>query len=401
MSGESLDPILFQDKGVLTQEERLAVLQSSTKLHIGIPRELFSEENRIALTPSGVKSLVENGHSVVMEKDAGLNSHFTNEMYEDAGAQISSNSDEVLSHSIILKISPPSEKELRKIKPNSTIFSALQINTLSAESLEIIQKKKIVACAYDFLKDYENKYPILEVLEEISGLASVFLAAQFLSSDNCGKGILFGNIYGIPSTKMCIIGTNQAALTAAKHALNLGVSVSIFDKVVSGLRTISTQLSSQIQTGIYNSEMFKSSIRSSDVIVAASNAQNLKDIIISEDLIKQMKPGSVVIDLTLDRGGCVETIELQPKTNPYVKHDVIHYGMYNLPSNYAQTASFGINNVLVPLLMQIGVDGHIEHALRLNEGLRDSVFSYKGLVTNERVARWFKKRYNDIRLLMY
>lgn len=401
MSGESFEPILFQQQGILAQEERLAILQSSKKLHIGIPKELFSDENRVALTPSGVRSLVENGHSVVVEKDAGLKSHFTNEMYEQAGAIINSSNDEVLSHSIVLKISPPTEKELQKIKPNSTIFSALQINTLSAASLEIIQQKEIIACAYDFLKDDEEKYPILEVLEEISGLASVFLAAQFLSSVNEGKGMLFGNIYGIPSTKMCIIGTNQAALTAAKHALSLGVTVSIFDELVSGLRAISTQLSSQIQTGIYNSEAFQNSILESDVIVAASNTQNLKEIVISEDLIKHMKPGSVVIDLTLDRGGCIESIELQPKTNPYVKHGVIHYGMYNLPSNYAQTASTGINNVLVPLLIQIGIDGHMEHALRLNEGLRDSVFAYKGLVTNERVSRWFEKRYNDIRLLMY
>jgi len=389
----------FSKDILIPQEERLAIQFRKSELQIGIPKEFRLQEKRICLTPDAVGTLVAHGHKIIIESKAGEAAHFSDQDYTEMGARITYDTEEVFKSNIVLKVEPPDLKEVEYLEPDSILISALQIKTQEKNIIQKIIDKKVTTIAYEFLKDEQGSFPIVRAQSEIAGTASILIAAELLTKPHIGKNLLLGNISGVPPANVVIIGAGTVGEFASKTALGLGASVKVFDNSVTRLRRIKKILNNQIYTSTINPNVILDALQRADVVIGAIKGKTRTPVIITEPMIQMMQEGSVLIDVSIDRGGVSETSEITTHSDPViVKHGVVHYGVPNIPARYARTASLSLSNIFLPYLLDIGEKGGIDGAAAINRGLRNGIYIYKGVLTNKSVANWFEMDFKDINL---
>jgi alanine dehydrogenase len=385
-----------------TLEETLDIKPKGAQLHIGIPKEIAFQENRIALTPDAVSVLVSNGHEVTIEHNAGEASHFADKDYSEAGARIVYNREEVYRAPILVKSAPVIDEELPLLQQSQMIISPIHLSVLKAELLQKMMDKRITAISFENLKDDSGTYPIVRSMSEIAGSAVMLIAAQYLSSANHGKGVLLGGISGIAPTKVIIIGAGIVGEYAARAALALGASVKVFDNSVYRLKRLQNNIGHRLWTSVIEPRMLAKQLKTCEVAVGALGSESGRTpIVVSEEMVSGMRAGSVVIDVSIDRGGCFETAEITTHESPiYLKYGVIHYCVPNIPSGFARTASQAISNVLMPLLLEAGDDGGFERMVWHQIHLRSGIYMFKGALTNFYLSERFNLKYTDLNLLI-
>lgn len=392
----------FTKQQLLPQEEKLEIARHKSELFIGIPKETSYQERRISLTPDAVNSLVSNGHRVLIEAGAGLNASFTDKEYSDAGAEISQDTKKVLSCPIILKIEPLTTAEIEFVNPKTIVISAIQLKTRKKRYFDALSKKKITALAFEYIKDEDGSYPAVKSLSEIAGTASILIASELMINNQFGKGLLLGNITGVPPTEVVIIGAGTVGEFAAKTAIGLGASVKVFDNSITKLRRLQNNLNQRVFTATLQPKTLFKAIRRCDVAIGAMRGEDRCPVLVSESMVENMKKGAVIVDVSIDTGGCFETSEVTTHEKPtFIKNNVIHYCVPNIPSRYSKTASYSISNILTPYLIQIAEDGGIESAIRCNNGLKNGVYLYHGILTNKTISEWFDLPYSDLNLIVF
>ena len=394
------NPLMYG--GMLPQEEMLAIGKKHKKLTIGIPREKQQIEQRVSLTPEAVEVLVDNGHEIILESKAGEGARYTDTDYSECGAYIVENKKLVLGADVILKVSPLDIKEVEMLKGNQVILSSIHLSRQSEEYIRGLMDKKSTAIAIEQIKDEHDCYPIIQSMSAISGISAINIAAELLSNQNNGKGILLGGISGITPTEVVIIGADTVAEFAARAAIGMGALVKIFDNSPHKLEELQRNLGQRIHTSIFHPKVLRRTLKSADVVIGALNLWDTGPrYFVTEDMVKEMKKGSVIIDLSIDQGGCIETSEYRSHQNAvYTKYDVIHYCVPNLPSRVARTASIALSNILSPILVTIANSGGFKPFLKANLGVRNSVYLYNGILTNEYLGNQFGIPSKDIDLLM-
>jgi alanine dehydrogenase len=385
-----------------TLEETLDVKPEGMKLDIGIPKEIAFQENRIALTPDAVGVMVLNGHKVIVEHNAGTGSHFSDKDYSDAGAIISYDKTEVYKAPLLVKSAPVVSEDLPLLQLNQTIISPIHHSALKKEIVEKMMEKRITALSFENMKDDSGTYPIVRSMSEIAGSALMLIAGQYLSSFNKGKGVLLGGISGIPPTKVVIIGAGIVGEFACRNALALGASVKVFDNNVYRLKQLQNNLGQRVWTSVLEPRILAKQLRTCEVAVGAlSNEFGRAPVVVSEEMVAAMRPGSIIIDVAIDRGGCFETSELTSHENPtFVKHGVVHYCVPNIPSGFARTASQAISNVLMPLLLQVSDEGGFEEIVWHNFNMREGIYLFKGALTDFYISQKFDLKFTDLNLLI-
>lgn len=385
-----------------TQEQMLEVKKKKNSFFIGLPKEISLQENRITLTPDAVALLVNNGHEVWLENKAGMGSKFTDQQYSEAGAKIVYSPQEVYKANFILKIEPPTAEEIEFMRPGQTLISAIQLGHMDPENLQLMLKKKITALAYEFIEDKVGGMPIIRAMSEIAGSTVMLIAAEYLSTANNGKGVLLGGITGVPPTKVVIIGAGTVAEFAARAALGLGADVQVFDNHLYKLRRIKHILGQQIYTSTIDTITLSETLKSADVVIGALRAEKGRARhVVTEEMVSKMKPDSLIIDLSIDQGGCVETSEITTLKKPaFRKHDVIHYCVPNVASRVAHTATNALSNIFTPTILRAAEEGGIEEMIFSHNWFLKGVYTYKGSLTNESVARKFNMKHKNIELLL-
>ena len=384
---------------LIPQEERLAVVTEQKSLKIGLPKERVFQERRICLTPDDVAVLVANGHQLLIEAGAGDEANFSDKDYSEAGAEIIYDTREIFSCPIVLKVEPPTYEEIDYLSHKATLISGLQINTQDKAYFEALAEKQITALAFEHIKDEEDNYPIRESISEITGIASVLIAAELISER--GR-LLFGNITGVPPIEVVLLGANEVTEAAAKTALGLGANVKIFAKSLAKLKEIKRHLPASVYTSTLQPKLLKKALMRCNVLIGAMRGETRSPIVVSEDMVQLMKRGAVIVDTSIGTGGCIETIQVTTLDNPtYIKHNVLHYGVPNLPSRYARTASFSLSNIVMPYLLKIGEEGGIENTLQIDKGLRNGLYLYRGILTDTTISKWFGIPCKPLHLLFY
>ncbi|WP_353076480.1 alanine dehydrogenase [Flavobacterium sp.] len=392
----------FSAKQLLPQEEKLEIAKHKSELFIGIPKETSYQERRICLTPDAVSSLVSHGHRVMIESGAGKNASFTDKEYSDAGAEVTQDTKKVFSCPILLKVEPPTLEEIEMMNLEAILISAIQLKTQKKDYFEALTKKKITSLAFEFIKDSDGSYPAVKSLSEIAGTASVLIAAELMINNNDGKGLLFGNITGVPPTEVVILGAGTVAEYAVRTALSLGANVKVFDNSITKLRRLQNTLNQRIFTSTIHDKALLKALRRCDVAIGALKGENRTPIVVTETMVEYMKKGAVIVDVSIDTGGCFETSEITTHEHPtFIKNNVIHYCVPNIPSRYSKTASISISNIITPTLINIAEDGGIETAIRCNKGLKNGIYFYHGILTNKSIADWFNLEHRDINLIVF
>jgi alanine dehydrogenase len=392
----------FTKQQLLPQEEKLEVAKNKSELFIGIPKETSFQERRICLTPDAVNSLVFQGHRVMIESGAGENSSYSDKEYSDAGAEITKDTKKVFGCPMILKVEPLSMQEIEMINPKTIIISAIQLKTINKSYFSALAKKRCTAFAIEYIKDEDGSYPVVKSLSEIAGTASILIAAELMITNDFGKGLLLGNITGVPPTDVLILGAGTVGEFAAKAAIGLGANVKVFDNSITKLRRLQNNLNQRIFTSTIHPKSLLKALRRCDVAVGAMRGKERCPIIVTETMVEHMKKGAVIVDVSIDMGGCFETSEVTTHEKPtFFKNNVLHYCVPNIPSRYSKTASLSISNIITPYLLQIAEDGGVESAIRCNKGLRDGVYMYRGILSNKAVGDWFELPYNDINLIVF
>ena len=393
-------PFSIQD--LKTQEEYLEILNEQGDLMIGVPKEAGQEEKRVCLTPDAVAALVANNHQVIIASGAGEEASFSDEEYRKAGARITTFKNEVFECPLVLKIAPPNAEEIALLKPNSTIISVVQKKTQTKDYFKALEQKKITAIGFEYITDQDGSFPILKSLSQIGGTAAVHIAAELMSASHKGKGLLFGNMSGIPPTEVVVFGAGTAGSYAAEAALNFGASVKVFDPSVSKLRSLQNRLKTPIYTSTLQPKNILKALRRCDVAIGALKGKKNTPIVVPEEVVSHMKKGAVIIDMSIDHGGCFETSELTSHQNPTIeKYGVLHYGVPNIPARYPKTASVSISNICLPYLLQIAEKGGLENALKYDTGLRNGLYLYRGIMTNANLGEHFEIPFNDINFLIF
>jgi len=398
----SVKPMVSTSFSYETLEETLDIKPKGAQLHIGIPKETAFQENRVALTPDAVGVLVSNGHHVTIEHNAGEACHYADRDYSEAGAKIVYEREEVYKAPILVKSAPVVDDDLPFLQQGQMIISPIHLSILKAELLQKMMDKRITAISFENLKDDSGSYPIVRSMSEIAGSAVMLIAAQYLSSANHGKGVLLGGISGIAPTKVIIIGAGIVGENAARAALALGASVKVFDNSVYRLKRLQNNIGHRLWTSVIEPRMLAKQLKTCEVAVGAlSNASGRTPVVVTEEMVSSMRTGSVIIDVSIDRGGCFETSEITTHQNPvFTKYGVIHYCVPNIPSGFARTASQAISNVLMPLLLEAGEDGGFEHMVWHQVHLRTGIYMFKGALTNFYLSERFNLKYTDLNLLI-
>lgn len=368
---------------------------------IGVPKEVELQENRIALTPDAVAILVSNGHEVYLEAGAGQLSQFPDREYSEAGAQIVYSSREVyVNANIILKVSPPTIEEVGLMGMGSTLISALQMSRLNKEYIEALLERKITAVAFEFLQDEVGGLPIVRAMSEIAGSTTMLIAAEYLNSNNNGRGIIMGGITGVPPTKVVILGAGTVGEYAARTAMGLGAEVKVFDNELYKLRRIKMELGHHLFTSTFDLTNLTDALKRADVVVGAlRHEEDVATYMVSEEMVSLMKPNSIIVDVSIDQGGCFETSELTSHASPvFKKYDIIHYCVPNIPSRVAHTASMALSNILTPVLLQASRMGGIEEILFEKGWFMKGVYTYKGHLTTKHISRRLGMRHKDLNL---
>lgn len=395
-------PVISPSITYETLEETLDIKRQGARLHIGLPRETAYNENRVPLIPEAVSVLVNNGHEVIIETKAGDGSKYTDADFSEAGAKIASDKEEVYKAPILIKSAPVLDEDLPFLQLNQTIISPIHLSLLKKHFIEKMMEKRVTALGFENLKDDSGTYPIVRCMSEIAGSAAMLIAGQYLGSANDGKGVLLGGISGIPPTKVIIIGAGVVGEFATRTALALGASVKVFDNNVYRLKRLQNNLGVRVWTSVIEPKILAKQLKTCEVAVGAlSNESGRSPIVVSEEMVMAMRPGSVIIDVSIDRGGCFETSEITTHEHPtFEKHGVIHYCVPNIPSGFARTASHAISNVLMPLLLDASEEGGFDEMVWHNFNMRHGIYMYKGHLTNFYISQRFDLKYTDLNLLI-
>lgn len=385
-----------------TLEETLDVKPKGAELFIGIPKETSFNENRVALTPEAVGVLVNNGHRVMLETKAGEGASYSDRDYTEMGAQIAYDKKQVYECDILVKSAPVSEAECELLKPNQYIICPIHLAVMKKEILEKMMEKRITALSFENLKDDSGHNPIVRSMSEIAGSAVMLIAGQYLSNANNGKGVLVGGISGIPPTKVIIIGAGIVGEYAARTALAMGASVKIFDNSIYRLKRVQNNIGVRLWTSVIEPKILSKQLKTCDVAVGALSSNGGRTpIVVTEEMVSNMRPGSVIVDVSIDRGGCFETSEITTHENPvFTRYEVIHYGVPNIPSGFARTASQAISNVLMPLLLETAEDGGIDNLIWYRINIRSGIYMFKGALTNFYLSERFDLKFTDLNLLI-
>jgi alanine dehydrogenase len=387
---------------LMPREEILEINRQRTSLTIGVPRETSFQECRMPLVPQAVGLLIANGHQVLIESDAGRAAHFRNDEYSEVGARIVYSSEELYKADIILKVAPPSIEEIDMLKSRQTLISSLHLAGQNKEYFEKLMLKKMTTIAFEFIRDKTGSFPVLRAMSEIAGTASIVIAAEYLGNGEYGMGTLFGGFPGITPTEVVILGAGTVAEYAARAALGLGAVVKVFDNNIYKLRRLQDSLNTRIFTSIIQPKVLLKVLRTADVLIGAVHtSEGITPIIVTEDFVHQMKFGSVIIDVSIDQGGCCETSHITNHNNPvFKKYDVTHYCVPNIASKVPHTASYALSNFFTPILLRIGVVGGIENMIRSDYGLRQGVYFFNGTLIKPYIGDYFSLPFQDIELLI-
>ncbi|NGF55667.1 alanine dehydrogenase [Parapedobacter sp. SGR-10] len=384
------------------KEKSQPIGTSKSSLVIGIPKESVYQENRIALTPLSVALLIEHGHQIMIESQAGAASNFLDHHYSEQGAQIVYDRETVYKADIIIKIASPTLEEVGYMKPKQILLSSQQPSLLEIDILKALMKKQITALSYEYLQDEGGHLTVVRAMSEIVGATSILIAAEYLSNIFDGKGLMLGGVTGVPPTEIVIIGAGTVGEFAARTAIALGAQVKVFDSSVFRLRRLQNNVGSRVFTSVIQPIILNKAVRSSDVVIGALRAKNGRcPCIISEETVSKMKPNSVLIDVSIDQGGCFETSEITTHDKPtFRKYDVIHYCVPNIASRVARTATYALTNIFTPILLQIAECGGISNLIWQHKGIRNAVYLYKGSLTNKDMAEKFDLQYKDLSLMI-
>jgi alanine dehydrogenase len=394
--------VSFENTVFMPKEEHLETAVKNRHISIGIPSDSKDDEKRVALTPEAVSLLVEGDNEVIVQEGAGLGANYTDKDYSENGALITDSLARVYSADVVIKVAPFSEKETEYLKGNQVIISYLNVLKLSEETLNKLIRKKVTAIAFEKIRDGNGEMPVVESMSEISGITSLLIASEYLSNMHGGKGVMLGGITGVTPTEVVILGANTAGEFAARAAIGLGSTVKIFDNSVQRLRRFQSQLGERMQTSVFHPQVLKKALKSADVLIGAIELEDLKPwYYITEEMVQNMKKGAVIIDLSIDRGGCIETTECRAMKDPaYEKFGVIHFSAWNLPSRVARTASIALSNIFTPLLQSMADSGGVTHLMKNNHGVRSGAYLYNGMLTNETLGQKFGIISKDLDLLI-
>ena len=393
---------LARQASLQPKESLLEVNSPNKTLYIGVPKETTLQEHRIALTPSSVQQLVNNGNEVWIEADAGKPAKFSDREYSEAGAKICYSREEIYKANIIAKVEPPTIEEISLLAPDKLLISALQHGSKSSSYVKSLMQKKINAIGFEYLKDADGIFPIIRSMSEIAGITAISIAADLLSIRSGGKGELLGGVSGIPPTEIVIIGAGTVGEYAAKAAIGKGAIVKVFDNSLAKLRRLQSNLGQPIFTSLMHPKILHKALLTADVAIGCIRGEEGRSpVIVSEELVTQMKPSSVILDISIDQGGVFETSELTTHASPtFVKHDVIHYCVPNITSNVCRTASYALSNILTPLLLKIAESSSISSFLLTHPEVRNGVYIYKGNLTNQHLGKRLSIYQKDIDLLL-
>lgn len=389
--------------GAKTLERWLIKPDKTMNIAIAIPRERAQDERRVAISPAGVQILVEQGIRVIVEESAGRFCNFLDEHYADAGATIASSAEELYRQAnVIVKVLPPLPEELSLFIPGQMLISALHLGTVSNHLIKTLIEKNITALAFEFIETRDGELPIVRTLSEIAGSLAIQTAAKYLETGYGGSGILLGGIAGVPPAHVTIIGAGTVGLFAAQDALGLGAQVTVIDKEINRLRRFEAFFNRHLVTAIANDHYIAELAKMSDVMIGAlSPRQKIIKPLVSEGVVKSMKPGSVIIDVSIDQGACFATSRHTSHTNPiYVKHGVTHYCVPNIPSAVAKTASFALTNTLLPFLLKLTGHETISDILWKSHSLRKGTYIFKGYVTKKILADLTEVPFREIDMLL-
>jgi len=386
---------------LLPKEEMLEIKKKGQKIKIGIPSDYSKVEYRVPLTPQAVDLLVSYGHEILIEKDAGKSASYSDEAYRKAGATIVEKKEETFQCDIILRIAPFDCDEIDALRGNQVILSNMQIQAHCNESIQKMMQKKVTTVAFEYLENEEGFLPFVHQMSQIAGVTSITIASEYLSNSRNGKGVLFGEVTGVTPAELVIIGTSTAAEYAARAALGLGIFVKVFDTSVYELSKLEEKLGRRIFTSVFYPKVLRKALVSADAVIGATSFNTPPKFKVSENLVKQMKEGSVIIDLNVSQGGCFETSKCTDFKNPtYTKHGVVHYCVPNTPSMVSRTASISMSNILIPILLAIGDHGGVDNYIKSSRGFRKGVYIYHGILTNHDVGRLFNIPAKEIDLLL-
>lgn len=386
-----------------TQERPLQVNTGSELLHIGIPKVNSDDESRVPLTPDAVKVLTGWGNKVWIESGAGNRANFKDNDYSEAGAKIVYDRKDVYKSHILIKMEPITEEELDFLSAGQLILSPIHLPKMESKIIFGLLSKRVITLAFEYIKDEVKNYPIVHALSEIAGRASVLLAGNIMNNQSPGgNGFLLGGVTGVQPAKVIILGAGTVGESAARAAFGLGAQVKIFDNNIYKLRRLQNNLNQRLYTSILNPQVVEFELQSADLVIGAIHSKIARTpIVVTEHMVQQMPEGSVIIDVSIDQGGVIETSEVTSIKNPtFTKHGVIHYCVPNITSMYPVTSSRAISNILLPMILSACEQGGFENSLQNHKGLRKGVYTFKGKLTNEYLSSRFQHKYTDFELLM-
>ncbi|HPE33699.1 MAG TPA: alanine dehydrogenase [Bacteroidales bacterium] len=387
---------------LMPQEETLEVTKSARKLVIGLPLESLFQENRISLIPDAVKTLVKAGHEVILQHNAGLAARFSDREYAESGAMITENAREVFQADVILKVAPLSDVEIEYLKGRQFLLSALHLNTQTKDYFQKLTQKKMSAIAFEYIKDKTNAFPVVRSISEIAGTASIQIAAEYLAHPEFGNGQMLGGFTGIAPSKVVIIGAGTVGEYAARMAYGMGASVKVFDNNVYKLRKLKSEVNQGMFTSTIQTAELQKALASADVLICAVHSTHHRSpVLVTEEMVMTMKEGSVIVDVSIDQGGCVETSKITNHQNPVFRlHGVTHYCVPNIASRVPTTASMALSNFFAPMLIRAGHLGGIDKLLSMDYYFRQGVYVYNGILSNKIIGEYFGLPFQDIDLLM-
>ncbi|MDX1685749.1 MAG: alanine dehydrogenase [Saprospiraceae bacterium] len=402
MGGSGQNPYSLSSERLLPREEKVLVSEKQKQRVIGIPKEDSVHEHRVALIPHSIRTIVGKGHRVIVERGAGKDSNYDDHEYSEAGAEIVDDKKSVFEANMIAKVSPPTLDEIDFLSPGQIIISPLQIPIITDEYIDAMLDKRVIAIAMEYLQTRDGTFPLVRILSEIAGYSAVLTAAELLSNTRGGRGTLLGGVSGVPPGKVIILGAGVVGEYATRAALGLGASVRIFDDDMHKLMRIQQMLGRPLHTSSLNSAYLEYQLTSADVVIGAIHSKTGRtNIVVTEEMVMKMKPGAVIVDVSIDQGGCFETSEVTSHAHPtFIKHDVIHYCVPNIASKVSRTASVAMSNTITPILLETGEAGSFDQLLYDNAGLRNGVYTYKGKLTNEYLSQRFGKKFTDLNLLL-
>ena len=392
---------LAREAALLPQEEVLQITSKSSELVIGIPKEESLQEKRVALVPEAVALLVARGHQVLIEAGAGEQAHYSDSDYSESGARIVYDRRQAFQTAMVIKVEPPTREEVELMGMRQTLISALQWTVQPTGLLAALAAKKITAIAWDFIQNENGIFPLVRAMGEIAGNSAVLMAGELLAGPD-GRGALFGGVSGVPPTEVVIIGAGTVGEFAARSALGLGATVKLFDDSPNRLIRLQNALGQRLWTSTLQPSVLSEALRTADVAIGAIRGTGQRSpMVVSEPMVAGMQKGSVVVDVTIDRGGCFESSRITSHERPtYIEMDVIHYCVPNIPSRVSRTASKALSNIMAPLLLEFAADGGVEASVKQNRLARSGVYMFNGNLTHPGLALESKLPYKDLDLLL-